>query len=165
MEIVAYIQQMFEITARGEKQGIWFFASVYLFALCAFSFWVQFRTRSWPTTQGSLVQSQIDKFGYDSIQSEQTFKLNTKYIYSVKNVDYEGSRISPWVFVASYNAKAVLNHQMAKVKMHPSGGIIVHYNPDNPQKSYLLVAGKIGLFVTSLVGVLPLILYWLEYHA
>lgn len=164
MEMFTYIQQMFEITLQGEKQGIWFFASLYCFVLCGYSFWFQLGTRGWPTTRGNLAQSLLDTFEYNSVPSEQVYRAMATYTYSVDNVKYEGTKISPWVFVASYNARDVLKRQMNKIQMYSDGSVRVRYNPRNPKKSYLLAASKIGLSITLSIGLLPSFLYWLNYH-
>ena len=85
--------------------------------------------------------------------------------YLVSNKEYEGSRISPWIFVASYNARFLLEKQQAQVQINADGAVKVYYNPRNPKKSYLIVAGKTGILVTLLLGALPLISYWMKYYA
>jgi hypothetical protein len=59
----------------------------------------------------------------------------------------------------------MLEKQQSKVQMNVGGGVKVYYNPRNPKKSYLIVAGKTGIVVTMLLGILPLISYWMKYYA
>jgi hypothetical protein len=166
MEILNYSQEMFQIAAEGRAQGVWYWASVYALVVCLYSLWFQVRTRSWPATNGKLVQLGVKKFGASApVLSNQDYVGDALYTYTVSNKLYEGSRISPWVFVASHNVRFMLEKQQSKVQMNVGGGVKVYYNPRNPKKSYLIVAGKTGIVVTMLLGILPLISYWMKYYA
>ncbi len=157
---------MFELAAEGEPQGIWFWASIYILLVCFYSLWFQLRTRSWPSTRGELLQLGAEKFGAgDWATSSQDYVGKALYTYSVAERQYQGSRISPWVFVASHNARFLLEKQLSGIQACSDGGVKVYYNPRNPRKSYLVVAGPIGIVVTLLLGISPLVFYWLKYLA
>jgi hypothetical protein len=165
MNLNTYFIDMWQLALQGDKQGVWFFASLYCFILCSYSVFFQVRTRFWPFTQGELQNVSVNKFGAtDWVVSNQEYVAEALYRYSVSDVIYAGSRISPWVFVASHNARAVLNKQLSFVERFPDGSVKVFYNPAKPQKSYLMVAGKAGIFITLLVGNLPLISFYSHYY-
>ncbi|MBD1389446.1 DUF3592 domain-containing protein [Neiella sp. HB171785] len=165
MNILNYSQEMFELAIEGRTQGVWYWASVYALVVCSYSLWFQIRTRKWPTTKGKLVQMGVKKFGANvAVRANQDYVGDALYIYSVLNKHYEGSRISPWVFVASHNARFILEKQQAQVQIGADGGVNVYYNPRNPKKSYLIVAGKTGMVITILLGALPSISYWMKYY-
>lgn len=156
---------MFWFAVEGQAQGIWFWASIYTFVVCASSSWFQIRTRNWPSTEGRLEQLGIKKFGATEwATSNQDYVGKALYTYSVSGIPYEGIRISPWIFVVSHNARFLLKEQQAGIQTYPDGGVRVYYNPRNPGKSYLIVAGKTGIAITLLMSTLPLVLYFMKYH-
>ena len=165
MQLSNYIEQMLELALNGEIQGVWFWAAVYTFAVCGYSLIFQLRTRSWPFTTGELVEAEVEKFGAtDPVKSNQEYVSKALYRFTVSGVDYEGTRISPWVFVASHNARAILKKQMSAIYHYPDGKVKVFYNPGNPQKSFLIVAGRVGIFITLVIAVLPFVSYFIRYH-
>ncbi len=166
MEILNYFRQMFWLAAEGHTQGIWFWASVYAFVVCSCSARFQIRTRNWPSTKGKLAHLGIKKFGAtEGATSNPEYFGKALYTYLVSGIQYEGSRLSPWIFVVSYNARFVLEKQRAGIQTYPDGGVKVYYNPGNPNKSYLIVAGKTGIVVTVLLSTLPFVCYWIKYYA
>lgn len=154
MEILAYSQEMFRIAAEGRTQGIWFFAAVYVLVVCLYSIWFQIRTRYWPATNGKFSQLGVKKFGAtDCVKSDQDYIGDALYTYFVNGKQYEGVRISPWIIVASHNMRIFLRKQQDKIQIQPDGKVRVYYNPVNPNKSYLVVAGKTGIESwTPLIG-------------
>lgn len=157
---------MWRLALEGEAQGIWFWAAVYTCIVCLYSFVFQLRTRFWPCTEGELKQIGIEKFGATEwTASNQDYVSRVRYDYHVAGVAYIGKRISPWIFVASRNARFVLEKQMGAVQRLPDGKVRVFYNPANPRKSYLIVAGKTGIGLTLVIGMLPPLGFYLEYFA
>lgn len=166
MEILTYSQQMFSLAAEGQTRGVWYFAAMYTIVVCAWSAWFQIRTRSWPSAKGQLAQLGIKKFGATEwATADQEYVGTALYTYLVSGRRYEGFRVSPWIFVVSHNLRFLLDQQQTGIQTFPDGGVKVFYNPRNPKKSYLIVAGKTGLAVTLLLGALPAIFYWMKYHA
>ena len=156
---------MWQLVIQGETQGIWFWAAFYTFIVCSGSLIYQIRTRSWPETKGELVETGIRKFGSTEwATTNQEYVSEALYHYVVSGLTYDGSRISPWVFVASHNARFVLEKQMSSIQRYSDGSVKVFYNPGNPKKSFLIVAGKAGLLVTLTISVLPMVLYFFKYH-
>ncbi|MEX2964437.1 hypothetical protein [Microbulbifer sp. TYP-18] len=165
MQILNYFQEMFRIAAEGQAQGILFWISVYIFVICTYSLWFQVRSRSWPSTKGRLAKLGTKKLGASEWAiSDQDYIGDALYTYSVSGKEYEGSRISPWVFVASHNARFLLEKQQASIQVDPNGWVKVYYNPGNPKKSFLIVAGKLGIVVTMLVSIIPFVLYWSKFY-
>jgi len=166
MELMFYFQDMWQLANQGHTQGIWFGAALYGFIVCGYSLIFQIRTRYWPFTSGELAEIGVEKFGAtDRIKSNQDYISKALYKYDVSGVVYDGTRISPWIFVVSHNARFVLEKQMSSIQRFPDGKIKIFYNPNNPKKSYLIIAGKLGICITLLISVLPLISYYFKYHA
>ena len=166
MEFVDYFKEMWEFAAAGKTQGVWFYAALYTLALCLYSLLFQVRTRFWPFTEGVLAEVASEKFGARApVTSDLDYIAKALYTYHVAGVDYEGTRISPWVFVCSHNARFILLKQMKNIQRLPDGKAKVFYDPRNPKKSYLMVAGKAGIFITLVISVMPFILYYAKYYA
>lgn len=163
--MIVYCTEMWQLAAGGHVQGIWFWVGLYTLIVCSYSVIFQLRTRCWPSVEGQLAELGVEKFGAtDLIKSDQDYISNALYTFNVSGVDYDGTRISPWIFVASHNAKFVLEKQMSSIQRLPNGKVKVFYNPKKPQKSYLIIAGKVGLCITLLIAVLPLILFYNKYY-
>lgn len=164
--MIIYFQEMWQLAIQGEAQAIWFWAALYTFILCSYSLIFQCRTRKWHVIQGELIEAGVEKFGATEwATSNQEYVSDALYHYNVSDIAYEGTRISPWVFVASHNARFVLEKQMSSIQRYPNGKVKVFYNPKTPKKSFLIIAGKVGIFITFLISVLPIMLYFLKYHA
>jgi len=165
MELIIYIQDMWQLAINAEVQGIWFWAALYTFIVCVYSLIFQIRTRYWPFTPGKLSEFRVEKFGpTDLVKSDQDYKSKALYKYKVSDVVYEGTRVSPWVFVVSHNARIILEKQKSYIQCLPNDNVKVFYNPDNPQKSYLIIAGKASIYITLLISFLPLISYYFKYY-
>ena len=164
MDLIIYFEEMWHLAIQGQKQGIWFWAAVYTFIVCTYSLIFQIRTRYWPYVQGELVELGVEKFGAtDWTKSNQDYVSKALYSYTVSGITYEGTRISPWIFVASHNARILLEKQMSSIERAPDGKVKVFYNPNNPKKCYLIIAGKIGICITLLICLLPLISFIIKY--
>ena len=165
MDILNYFQQMVDLASEGELQGIWFWASCYMLVVCLYSAYFQIRTRFWATTVGNIHNLGLKKFGISNDLSEQQYRGKALYSYSVNGQTYEGTRISPWVFVTNYNAKGLLLKQQASIDMPTKDTVTVYYNPNKPQKSFLLKAGKFGILVTLISAVAPFLGYVSRFYA
>jgi len=164
MGLIIYFQEMWQLAISGKAQGILFWFAFYMFIVCFYSLILQIRMNSWPFVQGELVKFGLDKFGASMVKSDQNYWADALYNYSVSGVDYSGTRVSPWLMLVSHNLRFILEKQMSYVQRSPDGTVKVFYNPNNPKKSYLIIAGKIGIGITLLISVLPLILFYYEYH-
>ncbi len=165
MELTVYLQHMWQLAMQGQTQGVWFWAAIYTFIICSYSLLFQVRTRYWPVTTGELVALGVDTFAFaDSVKAEQDYIAKALYTYQVAGEVYTGKKISPWTFVASHNVKALLELQMSAVQRLPDGKVKVYYNANNPKKSYLIIAGKLGITITWALSVLPLLAYYLKFH-
>ena len=165
MDLFIYFQDMWQLAIQGQTQGIWFGAALYAFIVCVCSLIFQIRTRYWPSTPGELAEFGVEKFGAtDMVKSNQDYVSKALYKYNVSGVAYDGTRISPWIFVVSHNVRFILEKQMSSIQRLPDGKVKIFYNPDNPKKSYLIIAGKAGICITLLVSALPLISFYFKYH-
>ena len=159
MDALNYLQKMIDLASEGELQGIWFWASLYMLVVCSFSTYFQIRTRFWASTQGKLHKLGIETFGNTNELSEQQYQGKALYSYTVDGETYQGKRISPWVIVTNYNARALLAKQTSGVHVTSQNEVTVFYNPKKPQKSFLLKANKLGIVVTFVTAIVPLLSY------
>jgi hypothetical protein len=114
---------------------------------------------------GELIEFGVEKFGAtDLVKSHQDYVSKALYTYNVAGLDYDGTKISPWIFVASHNARFVLEKQLSSVQRFPNGKVKVFYNPHNPRKSFLIIAGKTGICITVFISVLPLVMFYFKYY-
>ncbi|MDX8381865.1 MAG: hypothetical protein R8M14_07125 [Ghiorsea sp.] len=122
--IIFYFQDMWQLAMQGQTQGVWFYAALYVFIVCCYSLIFQVRTRSWPYTVGKLNALGIMKFGTTGcVVSHQDYTANALYKYDESGVIYNGTKISPWIFEASHNARIILDQQMASVQQLPDGKV------------------------------------------
>jgi hypothetical protein len=159
-----YVVQMWTLAAQGDRQGVWFWAAVYVFFICGYSVLRQIFTRNWHSTRGQLEHIGLEKFGSASVLPEQDYRGDALYSYEVEGRTYQGKRISPWIIIASHTAKFVLKRQLSKVETFQGGTATVYYNPNNPAKSWLILPSKLGIAITILISVLPAMSYWLEFY-
>ena len=164
MELIIYFQTMWQLTIEGETQGIFFLFSLYIFIASVYSLVFQIRMRYWPCTQGDLVELGLETFGTSFTISDQDYKANALYRYSVSGVNYSGTRVSPWIMLVSHNLRFILKKQMSYIQRSSDGKVTVFYNPNDPQKSFLIIAGKVGILITLLISVLPFILFYYKYY-
>ena len=164
MDIVNYLQQMFDLASEGELQGIWFWASCYMLVVCLYSMFFQIPTRFWASTVGTIHSLGLKEFGSSNELSEQQYRGNALYSYHVNDQAYEGTRISPWVFVTNHNAKGILRKQLSGIKMPTKDTVVVYYNPNKPKKSFLIKANRFGIVITFIVAVAPFLSYVGRFH-
>ena len=164
MELIINFQEMWQLAIKGQTQGIFFWFALYMFIVCIYSLIFQIRTRYWPFVQGELVESGLDKFGASIVKSDQDYRASALYNYSVSGVNYSGTRVSPWIMLVSYNLRFIIKKQMSYLQRSSDGKVKVFYNPNNHKKSYLIIAGKMGIGITLLISVLPLILFYYKYY-
>lgn len=163
--IMSYFSEMWQLAIEGEAQGVFFYAALYILVVCLYSFIRQIQTRYWPFVEGEIIDIAVEKFGAtDQIRANQDYISKALYKYQISGVIYDGTRISPWIFVASHNAKLILEKQLSSIQTLPNGKVKVFYNPSNPKKSFLIIAGKIGVFITLLIAISPLVLFYLKYN-
>lgn len=165
MDILNYLQYMVDLASDGELQGIWFWASCYMLVVCVYSLYFQIQTRFWASTVGNIHSLGLQKLSNSNELSEQQYRGNALYSYCVNGQTYEGTRISPWVFVTNHNAKGILLKQQAGINMPTKDTVVVYYNPNNPKKSFLLKANKFGIVVTAFTAVTPFLGYIARFHA
>ena len=165
MELIIYCQEMWQLAINGNGQGVFFWFAVYIFIVGLYSLIFQIRMRSWHVVQGKLIKFGLDQFGHAMSKSDQNYWAGALYNYSVSGVDYSGTRVSPWLILVSHNLKFILEKQMSYVQRLSDGSVKVFYNPNNPKKSFLIIAGNTGIGITLLISILPLILFYSKYHA
>lgn len=159
-----YFQEMLQLAVNGQAQGIFFWFALYMLIVCIYSLIFQIRMRYWPYVLGELVEFGLDKFGASIVKSDQNYKASALYNYSVSGVNYSGTRVSPWLMLVSHNLRFIIEKQMSYIQRSSDERVKVFYNPNNPKKSFLIIAGKIGIAITLLISVLPLILFYYKYN-
>lgn len=163
-DINAYILDMWSLVGSGDKQGYFFFIALYLLLVCGYSLIHQFNISRWPSVKGKLDKANISIWGgSETAPSSQLFKASILYSYQVNNQSYKGHRLSPWLVLASYNAKQLLNQQINAIQQNEDASIKVFYSPSNPKKSFLIKPNRLGLLITLMLAICPIILYWLTF--
>ena len=162
--MIDYVMDMFALAVDGDTQGILFFICLYTLVTCGYSVFFQLRVSRWPQVKGTLLQGGVSKIGgTEPVRSNQEYVASALYEYIVDGTLYQGKRVSPWVMVASHNAKFLLEKQMRGVHRYADGGVRVFFNPNNPKKSYLIKPGTIGMVFTVTLAVGPMLLYGYSY--
>ena len=164
MDLISYVEHMWDLVLDHEKQGYFFFGAVYLFIVCTYSIIYQIRISRWPHTAGDLIDIGTNLSSGGTHKSDYMYSSRSTYTYTVDGQTYEGYRVSPGVISASYNARKALAAQMKFLQFTPEGNVLVFYNPANPQKSFLIPTGPKSIAFTLLIADLPLIAYFLTYH-
>ena len=165
MTIVDYIKEMWIFAAEGNRQGVFFFVSAYALLTLTYSTFYQLKVRSWPSVRGVMLKAGIEKFGVpDMIKSDQNYVASSLYEYTIDGKTYQGTRVSSWIMVVSYNLRFLLNKQMSYIKKNNDGSVTVFFNSTNPKKSYLVKPGKVGVVITLVLATAPFLFYISEYH-
>ncbi|MGB1261642.1 MAG: DUF3592 domain-containing protein [Cognaticolwellia sp.] len=165
MIIVDYLNDIWQLAIQGDRQGIFFFAALYTLLLLSYSLIYQLRVRSWPQVKGELLNATLERFGAGHIvKAEQTYAASALYQYVVDGEQYQGSRISSWLILASHNVTFVLKKQLAGIEKYPDGGVKVFFNPKSPKKSFLIKPGLMGVAITIFLALVPAVLYFFEYR-
>ncbi len=163
--MIDYVKDMWALALDGDRQGVLFLVAVYALVICVYSFVRQLLVRQWPCVSGVLLDAAVKQWGgTEPLVSEQDYKVDSLYEYVVSGQTFRGTRVSPWVIVASHNARFLLRRQLNKIRRHKDGSVDVFYNPKKPEKSFLIRPGMTGLLVTLAFAVLPSIYYALEFH-
>jgi hypothetical protein len=164
-DVWAHTQAMWQQLWQGEVQGVVFWGAVYCFVVGLFSLVYQLRIRHWPVATGVLAKAGVERWGgAEWVKSDQEYSLKAAYVYRVDGQVHEGHRVSPWVVVASHNARFLLESQLKGVQRHADGTVSVFYNPRRPHKSYLIRPGWTGLLVTWVITLGPALYYWQRFH-
>jgi len=165
MDVISYIQDMTALAAEGNPRGVFFWIAVYFSLMSLYSIIFQVRTRRWPSAKGILLKKEVAEFGVkERMKSEQDYKVSALYKYSVNDVEYIGSKVSTWSVIASHNARFILNSQLKAIERDNDGYIRVYYNPKKPNKCLLIKPSILGLVITLIFALLPMILYIFKYH-
>ncbi|AWI79286.1 hypothetical protein CEW87_07855 [Parazoarcus communis] len=162
--MIEYATDMWALAFEGDKQGVLFFVVVYALIVCLYSFFRQVLIRRWPVAKGRLLSASVEKWGISElVLSDQDYKVDSLYEYHVSEKSYQGKRVSPWIIIASHNARFLLKKQLNGVQKNEDGTVNVFYHPKNPAKSYLVKPGFFGMAINLCIAVLPLLLYAYEY--
>jgi len=150
MSAMTYLEKMWALAGDGQLEGVLFFAAAYAVLVGTYSLLMQLSILlRWKTTQGRIETLESAKFGAAMRLSEQDYVNNALYHYRVEGVEYEGTRLSPWVMSASHNAKVFLELQRKGITWVSEGMAEVYYNPKSPKKSFLIKPSLIGLAITA----------------
>ena len=165
LEVGAHAQAMWAQLWQGEVQAIVFWAAVYCFLVGLFSLVQQWRIRRWPIAVGVLAKAGVERWsGPEWATSDQQYSVKAAYVYRVDGQVHEGHRVSPWVVVASHNARFLLESQLKGVQRHADGTVSVFYNPKRPRKSFLIRPGVAGMLATCVIVLAPAAYYWQRFH-
>jgi len=162
--IFNYLADMWHLALQGSKQGILYYGSFYFLLVCSYSAIYQMKIRSWPPTRGSLIRSNIKSGVVNRERSDQNFMIDVLYEYTVGGIKHRGNRLSGWLIWVTYNLRFLLKKQLEGIMKNDDGSVIVFYNPNNPQKSFLIKPNFPGVAFTWALAIFPMFYFWLEYH-
>ncbi len=151
------LNSFFERVMSGDEQAILIVVAAYFALMGLISLTYQVRILSWPMINGTLVRSDLSRWGASNRADEQDYEAEVTYHYRVDGKHYEGKRLSPWYMLVSANMRFLLRWQLAGITRLTPEDVAVFYNPSAPKKSYLIKPGKAGLCVTAAMVVLPII--------
>ena len=165
MNPLLYFQDAIKSASNGETQGVFFLCAVYAFLMLSYSMIYQLRVSRWPSTTGTLHSETIEKWGNrEFVTSNQQYKVAALYTYSVDGTTYQGKRVSPWIIIASHNARFLLKHQLNQTQKQSDNNVTIFYNPRKPSKSWLVKPGVKGMILTLILALIPMSLYLFRYH-
>ncbi|MDX1654324.1 MAG: DUF3592 domain-containing protein [Candidatus Competibacteraceae bacterium] len=151
MELLTILERMVTMALAGEVRAI---IALILFIAglgSVGSFVYQLRLARWPTVSGTLLEAGEQRVGGGDLPlGERDYTDRVSYEYRVEGNRYTGYRLSPWKMVASHNARTLLRAQLGDYRAGMK--VPVHYNPRNPEKSFLFAGGWLGRIFTLVVA-------------
>lgn len=162
--IFNYLADMWHLALQGDEQGIIFYGAVYFLLIAGYSAIFQMKVRRWPSTRGNLIDSNVKGGVVGRGTSDQSFTIDVLYEYTVGGIKYKGNRLSVVTIMVSYNLRLLLKKRLKGITKNDDGSVVVFYNANNPQKSFLIKPGLFILTFTWLVAILPAFYFWLEYY-
>ncbi len=152
------LHSFFESLMSGDEQAILIVVAAYFALMGLTSLIFQLRILSWSVTDGTLVHSDLSRWGAIKLsQSEQDYEAEVNYHYRVDGKQYEGKRLSPWYMVVSANMRFLLRWQLAGITRLTREEVAVFYNPSASRKELSDQPGKIGLAITAAMAIVPTI--------
>lgn len=156
--MLEHVATFFSDVSEGNEAAIVLLASGYFGLMgligAIYGLWI----RSWPMTEGNLVQSGLESMGPSMRADEQHFQAGVRYTYEVDGVEYEGSRLSPTYIMASANLRFLLKLQMRGIKKLGGDRVAVIYNPSNHTKSFLIKPGPATFLLPAMCILVSILL-------
>ncbi|MFA5261340.1 MAG: DUF3592 domain-containing protein [Candidatus Omnitrophota bacterium] len=107
-------------------------------------------SKSWPTTQGSVVSPEVTAHHSRSKKGHHrtTYGADVQYEYTVDGVKYSSHKISFGEYRTnnSGQAQATVDHYP------PQAQVVVYYNPDKPEEAVLEPGKTGGIVILFVVG-------------
>ena len=165
MDAIEAIRETISSALAGDERSIFLLACVYTLVVCVYGAFYLARVSRWPSAKGKMIRDGLSHFGVtDLVKAEQEYVTDVRYEYEVNGKNYVGKRLSPWLIVASHNARFVLDMQLSRINKSTDGHVTVYYNPRNPKKSYLIRTGLLSQVVVISIGFVPAVLYFHKYY-
>lgn len=130
-----------------------FFGVVFLIVGIAISVWgIQavrrsHASRNWPTTEGTVVSSAIERSGRSVVQNH---RAEIEYEYSVKGITHSSGAVSCGDYGSAFSS-----HAREIVERYPQGKKVpVYYDPQDPSVAVLEPGSSWGAYIPLLIGVL-----------
>lgn len=131
-----------------DPEAIAFCVTGFCVLASVYSLFYQYKVSQWPSVWGVLKQGGVQKFGGpESKVSDQSYVAKVKYSYEVQGESFEGSRLSAMTVVSSHNAQQLLKNQLKGVEKH-GNKVKVYFNPNRPEKSFLINGSKFQVILT-----------------
>ncbi len=149
----------FDRLKNGDPES-WLLAfAVYSLLVGAFSLFHYTRIGRWPSVIGALNSAAVAGQTPSAVSSDRNYSAEVSYQYNIEGKSYEGSRLSPFLVMATHNLRSLIRHQMKGIEIIQDGGVRVFYNPARPEKSYLISTSSIGYASIISIMFLPLVAY------
>lgn len=134
MDLIELVKEVIESAIAGELKAMFALAFILMGLAGVWSLIYQIRIDFWPTTESVLLKAGTRELGSDNLTAERWYMTDLRYEYVVDGVRYEGSELSPWKVMASYNMLVFLHKSMTPLGVGDAVPVI--YNPRNPKKSF-----------------------------
>jgi len=119
-----------------------------IFSTIFFALWTYIKSSSWVATNGTIENIEIiEKYNQPDLAISENRKsfdyiINLKYIYTVDNSKYTGTKIYPGLPNIFSNKK---DAEAALIKYPESSKVTVYYDPSSPQNSSLKTSKSISV--------------------
>lgn len=102
------------------------------------------RSKEWPTTPGTVVESNVQKKGKNG---DARFRPIVRYVYAVGGVKYESTRVS----LEKSKSRQSIAEEVCK-KYPAESGVTVHYDPQSPGDALLELGSSDETVPLAIIG-------------
>jgi hypothetical protein len=142
----------------GERYAVLSAYIAYVLLIGAISIVACLRIRRWPHTTGTLSEDGFERMDH---ASDRMYAARVRYEYTVNGIPYTGTRLSHFIIHAS--GRKIARWQKGGIQRYENDRITVFYNPNRPQKSYLIKSEWTSIIGLSILTTMSVIVLWLAF--